>query len=89
MLWRFSSAKQYFLKFGSIIRLQNVDPCAEISSQHGTLLIAISFQFEGLPIYPDVSRMWNIIDKYKVTKFYTAPTAIRLLMKYGDEPVKK
>ncbi|KAM3838915.1 acetyl-coenzyme A synthetase, cytoplasmic isoform 3-T3 [Vipera latastei] len=50
---------------------------------------ATSVLFEGLPIYPDVSRMWNIIDKYKVTKFYTAPTAIRLLMKYGDEPVKK
>lgn len=33
--------------------------------------------------------MWSIIDKYKVTKFYTAPTAIRLLMKYGEEPVKK
>nr|XP_060628349.1 acetyl-coenzyme A synthetase, cytoplasmic isoform X1 [Anolis sagrei ordinatus] len=50
---------------------------------------ATSVLFEGLPIYPDVGRMWNIIDKYKVTKFYTAPTAIRLLMKYGDEPVKK
>ncbi|XP_008108180.1 acetyl-coenzyme A synthetase, cytoplasmic isoform X3 [Anolis carolinensis] len=50
---------------------------------------ATSVLFEGLPIYPDVGRMWNIIDKYKVTKFYTAPTAIRLLMKYGDEPVRK
>ncbi|XP_032645192.1 acetyl-coenzyme A synthetase, cytoplasmic isoform X3 [Chelonoidis abingdonii] len=50
---------------------------------------ATSVLFEGLPIYPDISRMWSIIDKYQVTKFYTAPTAIRLLMKYGDEPVKK
>ncbi|XP_067410612.1 acetyl-coenzyme A synthetase, cytoplasmic isoform X2 [Emydura macquarii macquarii] len=50
---------------------------------------ATSVLFEGLPIYPDVSRMWSIIDKYKVTKFYTAPTAIRLLMKYGDEPVRR
>uniref|UniRef100_A0A8C8SCK1 Propionate--CoA ligase n=1 Tax=Pelusios castaneus TaxID=367368 RepID=A0A8C8SCK1_9SAUR len=50
---------------------------------------ATSVLFEGLPIYPDISRMWSIIDEYKVTKFYTAPTAIRLLMKYGDEPVKK
>ncbi|XP_030388801.1 acetyl-coenzyme A synthetase, cytoplasmic isoform X2 [Gopherus evgoodei] len=50
---------------------------------------ATSVLFEGLPIYPDVSRMWSIIDKYQVTKFYTAPTAIRLLMKYGNEPVKK
>ncbi|XP_034733777.1 acetyl-coenzyme A synthetase, cytoplasmic-like [Etheostoma cragini] len=46
-------------------------------------------QFEGLPTYPDVSRMWEIVDKYHVTKFYTAPTAIRLLMKYGREPVQK
>lgn len=42
----------------------------------------------GIPTYPDVSRLWNIV-KYKVTKFYTAPTAIRLLMKFGDEPVTK
>ncbi|NWR74495.1 ACSA protein, partial [Centropus unirufus] len=45
--------------------------------------------FEGVPTYPDVGRMWSIIDKYKVTKFYTAPTAIRLLMKHGEEPVRK
>uniref|UniRef100_A0A4W3JA10 Propionate--CoA ligase n=1 Tax=Callorhinchus milii TaxID=7868 RepID=A0A4W3JA10_CALMI len=49
---------------------------------------ATSVLFEGVPTYPDVSRFWEIIDKYLVTKFYTAPTAIRLLMKYGDEPVK-
>uniref|UniRef100_A0A8C9V5W9 Propionate--CoA ligase n=1 Tax=Scleropages formosus TaxID=113540 RepID=A0A8C9V5W9_SCLFO len=41
---------------------------------------ATSVLFEGLPTYPDVSRMWEIVDKYQVTKFYTAPTAIRLLM---------
>lgn len=46
-------------------------------------------QFEGIPTYPDTSRLWSIVDKYKVTKFYTAPTAIRLLMKFGDEPVTK
>ncbi|XP_031421940.1 acetyl-coenzyme A synthetase, cytoplasmic isoform X3 [Clupea harengus] len=50
---------------------------------------ATSVLFEGLPTYPEVSRMWEIVDKYRVTKFYTAPTAIRLLMKYGSEPVKK
>ncbi|XP_026055258.1 acetyl-coenzyme A synthetase, cytoplasmic-like isoform X2 [Carassius auratus] len=50
---------------------------------------ATSVLFEGLPIYPDVSRMWEIVDKYQVSKFYTAPTAIRLLMKYGSEPVQK
>ncbi|XP_020854399.1 acetyl-coenzyme A synthetase, cytoplasmic isoform X1 [Phascolarctos cinereus] len=50
---------------------------------------ATSVLFEGIPTYPDVSRLWNIVDKYKVTKFYTAPTAIRLLMKFGNEPVTK
>lgn len=50
---------------------------------------ATSVLFEGLPTYPDVGRMWEIVDKYQVTKFYTAPTAIRLLMKYGPEPVQK
>uniref|UniRef100_A0A4W4HNX4 Propionate--CoA ligase n=1 Tax=Electrophorus electricus TaxID=8005 RepID=A0A4W4HNX4_ELEEL len=50
---------------------------------------ASSVLFEGLPTYPDVSRMWQIVDKYQVSKFYTAPTAIRLLMKYGTEPVHK
>ncbi|XP_068190177.1 acetyl-coenzyme A synthetase, cytoplasmic isoform X2 [Antennarius striatus] len=50
---------------------------------------ATSVLFEGLPTYPDVSRMWEIVDKYQVTKFYTAPTAIRMLMKYGNQPVQK
>ncbi|XP_076597560.1 acetyl-coenzyme A synthetase, cytoplasmic isoform X3 [Chaetodon auriga] len=50
---------------------------------------ATSVLFEGLPTYPDVSRVWEIVDKYLVTKFYTAPTAIRMLMKYGSEPVQK
>ncbi|XP_026775916.3 acetyl-coenzyme A synthetase, cytoplasmic isoform X1 [Pangasianodon hypophthalmus] len=50
---------------------------------------ATSVLFEGLPTYPDVSRMWEIVDKYNVSKFYTAPTAIRLLMKFGTEPVHK
>ncbi|XP_028265749.1 acetyl-coenzyme A synthetase, cytoplasmic isoform X2 [Parambassis ranga] len=50
---------------------------------------ATSVLFEGLPTYPDVGRMWEIVDKYQVTKFYTAPTAIRMLMKFGSEPVQK
>ncbi|XP_072222863.1 acetyl-coenzyme A synthetase, cytoplasmic [Leuresthes tenuis] len=50
---------------------------------------ATSVLFEGLPTYPDVSRLWEIVDKYHVTKFYTAPTAIRMLMKFGVEPVQK
>jgi len=50
---------------------------------------ATALVFEGVPNYPDVSRFWNVIDKHKVTIFYTAPTAIRALMRDGDEPVKK
>lgn len=42
------------------------------------------FQFEGSPFFPDSDRYWEIINKYKVTQFYTAPTAIRSLMKFGD-----
>lgn len=45
--------------------------------------------FEGTPFYPYPGRLWEIIDKLQVSIFYTAPTAIRSLMKYGDEHVKK
>ena len=45
--------------------------------------------FEGVPNYPDVSRFWHTIDKHQVTIFYTAPTAIRALMREGEAPVKK
>lgn len=45
--------------------------------------------FEGPPHYPTVSRFWEVIDKHHVTLFYTAPTAIRALMREGDTPVKK
>jgi acetyl-CoA synthetase len=50
---------------------------------------AVSLMFEGVPNYPDFSRFWQIIDKHKVNIFYTAPTAIRALMREGDGPVKK
>ncbi|HEQ79020.1 MAG TPA: acetate--CoA ligase [Euryarchaeota archaeon] len=50
---------------------------------------ATSVMFEGVPNYPDFSRFWQIVDKHQVTQFYTAPTAIRALMKEGEEPVKK
>lgn len=50
---------------------------------------ATTIMFEGIPNYPDVSRWWQIIDKYKVNIFYTAPTALRALMREGAEPVKK
>ena len=49
----------------------------------GTILI-----FEGVPNYPDSSRFWRVIDKHKVEVFYTAPTALRALMREGDGPVK-
>ena len=50
---------------------------------------AISLVFEGIPTYPDASRFWQVCDKHKVNTFYTAPTALRALMRMGDEPVKK
>ncbi|XP_026169219.1 acyl-CoA synthetase short chain family member 2 like [Mastacembelus armatus] len=50
---------------------------------------ATSVLFEGIPVHPHVGRLWEIIEKYRVTKFYTAPTVIRLLMKYGHEPLQK
>ena len=50
---------------------------------------ATTIMFEGVPNYPDSSRWWQIVDKYKVNIFYTAPTAIRALMREGDAPVKK
>ena len=49
---------------------------------------ATSLMFEGVPNYPDVSRFWRVVDKHEVTIFYTAPTAIRALMRDGDAPVK-
>ena len=50
---------------------------------------ATTVMFEGVPNYPDFSRFWTVVDKHKVTLFYTAPTAIRALMREGEEPVKK
>ena len=49
---------------------------------------ATTLMFEGVPTYPDASRFWQVIDKYKVTIFYTAPTAIRSLMREGEALVK-
>ena len=50
---------------------------------------ATSLMFEGVPNYPDWSRFWQIVDKYKVNIFYTAPTAIRSMIRAGDEWLKK
>jgi len=49
---------------------------------------ATTLMFEGVPNYPDASRFWQVIDKHKVNIFYTAPTAIRALMREGEAPVK-
>ena len=50
---------------------------------------ATTLMFEGVPNYPDTSRFWQVIDKHQVNTFYTAPTAIRALMRDGDGPVTK
>ena len=50
---------------------------------------ATTIMFEGIPNYPSTSRWWEIVDKYKVNIFYTAPTALRALMREGEIPVKK
>ena len=50
---------------------------------------ATTVMFEGVPNYPTTSRFWEVIDKHKVNIFYTAPTAIRALMREGEAPVKK
>ena len=49
---------------------------------------ATTLMFEGVPNYPDFGRFWDVVDKHKVNQFYTAPTALRALMKEGDEWVK-
>ncbi len=57
---------------------------------YGPLAIGTTtISFEGVPNYPDASRFWQVVDKHKVSVFYTAPTAIRALMREGEEPVKK
>jgi acetyl-CoA synthetase len=50
---------------------------------------ATTMMFEGVPNYPDTSRFWQVVDKHQVNIVYTAPTAIRALMRDGDEPVKR
>src|SRR5256886_6397543 len=50
---------------------------------------ATTLMFEGVPNYPDASRFWEVVDKHQVNIFYTAPTAIRALMREGEAPVKR
>lgn len=55
---------------------------------YGPLLAgATTIMFEGIPTYPDAGRFWDVVDKYKVNQFYTAPTAIRALQAHGTGPV--
>ncbi len=57
---------------------------------YGPLLSgATSVMFEGVPTYPHPGRFWEIVEKYKINQFYTAPTAIRALQVYGTEPIEK
>ncbi len=57
---------------------------------YGPLLCgATTVMFEGIPTYPDAGRFWEIVDKYKVTQFLTAPTAIRSLMAFGEAPIQQ
>ncbi|MBN1258438.1 acetate--CoA ligase [Candidatus Peregrinibacteria bacterium] len=57
---------------------------------YGPLLAGITtVMFEGVPDYPQPDRLWKMVDKYKVTLFYTAPTLVRAVMRYGDGWVKK
>jgi acetyl-CoA synthetase len=56
---------------------------------YGPLLAgATSLMFEGVPTYPDAGRFWEIVDKYQVNQFYTAPTAIRALQAFGTKPIE-
>jgi acetyl-CoA synthetase len=50
---------------------------------------ATTLMFESTPLFPDPSRYWDVVERHRVTQFYTAPTAIRALMRFGDDPVKK
>lgn len=50
---------------------------------------ATTFIYEGTPDYPNIEIWWKLIDEYQITHFYTAPTAIRMLMRHGEEPLKK
>lgn len=57
---------------------------------YGPLLAgATSLMFEGIPTYPDAGRFWDVVEKYKVNQFYTAPTAIRALQAFGTELIEK
>jgi acetyl-CoA synthetase len=59
-------------------------------SVYGPLALgATTFMFEGTPLYPDAGRYWSMVHRHKINIFYTAPTAIRALMRFGTDIVKK
>ena len=59
-------------------------------TSHGPLANGgTTLMFESLPTYPDAGRYWDLVQRHGVNQFYTAPTAIRALMKFGNEPMKK
>ena len=71
------------------VRLMQVGQTGHSYSVYGPLANgAKTLLFEGVPNYPDFSRFWQVCDKHQVNIFYTAPTAIRALMKEGDDFVK-
>lgn len=50
---------------------------------------ATTLMFEGVPNHPGPDRYWDMVDRHKITTFYTSPTALKTVAKYGDDPVKK
>lgn len=88
----FTTKKSFGLKDGDLFAC--VADCGWITGHtyvvYGPLLNAsTSFMFESTPVYPTADRYWDMIQRHKITQFYTAPTAIRLLMRYGDDIPKK
>lgn len=83
-LWQMAPPASSWVYVSSSFWHQEANP-----NQSPLTMKSLWFQFEGIPVHPHVGRFWEIIEKYRVTKFYTAPTAIRLLMKYGQEPLQK
>lgn len=83
----FTTQNTFDLKDGDLFAC--VADCGWITGHtyvvYGPLLNgSTTFLFESTPVYPDPGRYWDMIQRHKITQFYTAPTAIRLLMRYGD-----
>lgn len=61
--------------------------CARIGAVHSVVFAGV--MFDGVPTWPDADRYWRIVDEVGATHLYTAPTALRTLMRFGDEPVRR